>query len=450
MKDASNQEISPVSTQHHFSDAACDGYGQVSYIRYVNTDGRVHCMLVMAKSRVAPIKRPTIPRLELTAAVLSVKVSVSLRKELDVPIDEEIFWTDSQVVLSYISNESKRFHVFVANRVQFIHDHCLKHQWRYVPSSDNPADDASRGLNSSNTSKVERWIHGPLFLHQPKSWWPLQPSTLNIYHDDKEIRKVKSNIIINSLNESLITHLETRTSSWLRMKRIIATVLIWRSKEKRILVENLKKAESAIIRLVQQRAFGDEVNTIISSASPQSKGKVKKRSQLANLSPFKDSEGILRVGGRIQESEASFNIKHPIILPRRCETTNVIINFMHQSIHHSGRNATLNHLRVNGYWVINGNSLVRFVLSKCVVCRSLRRATEVQQMANLPKERLQEAPPFTHIGLDMFGPFVIKERRSELKRYGIIFTCLSSRAVHFESIFDGYGFIHTLFTTIHW
>lgn len=421
---------------HHFSDAACDGYGQASYIRYVSTDGRVHCMLVMAKSRVAPIKRPTIPRLELTAAVLSVKVSISLKKELDVHIDEEFFWTDSQVVLSYISNESKRFHIFVANRVQFIHDNCSTHQWRYVPSNENPADDASRGLNSSTSSKIERWIHGPAFLHRPRCNWSSQPSSLSLNQGDKEIRKVKSNVIIKCSNESIITQLEQRTSNWLRMKRIIATVLMWRSKEKKILVEDLKKAQSAIIRLVQKRAFADEVKTLSSTAnrSLQIKGEVKKRSQLAGLSPFVDNEGILRVGGRIQESEASFNIKHPIILPRRCETTNSIINFLHQSLHHAGRNATLNHLRVNGYWVINGNSLVRFILSKCVICRSLRGTTEVQQMANLPKDRLQEAPPFTHIGLDMFGPFVIKERRSELKRYSIIFTCLSSRAVHFESV----------------
>ena len=85
---------------HHFSDASSDAYGQVSYVRYVNNDSEVSCRLVTSKSRVAPLKRPTIPRLELTAAVVSVKVVMSLRQQLDIPISKEFFWSDSQVVTS--------------------------------------------------------------------------------------------------------------------------------------------------------------------------------------------------------------------------------------------------------------------------------------------------------------------------------------------------------------
>ena len=88
---------------------------------------------MIAKSRVAPIKRPTIPRLELTAATLSVKVARSLKDELDIPITEEFFWTDSQVVLAYISNEVKRFQLFVANRVKIIRENSEISQWKYVP-----------------------------------------------------------------------------------------------------------------------------------------------------------------------------------------------------------------------------------------------------------------------------------------------------------------------------
>ena len=127
-------------------------------------------------------------------------------------------------------------------------------------------------------------------------------------------------------------------------------------------------------------------------------------------------------------------MKHPIILPRRCITTNLIILYFHQRLHHAGRNATLNEIRTNGYWIINGNSLVRFVLSNCVKCKILLGKTSTQQMSDLPQDRLVPSPPFTYCGLDMFGPFIIRERRSDLKRYGIIFTCLNSRAVHLEAI----------------
>ncbi|XP_041850911.1 uncharacterized protein LOC121646099 isoform X2 [Melanotaenia boesemani] len=119
---------------HHFSDASTSGYGQCSYLRQVNENGSVHCTLIMAKSRVAPIKVITIPRLELTAAVVSVVTSDVLKEELGFAGIHEYFWTDSKVVLGYINNESRRFHTFVSNRIQKIHLSSNSQQWRYVPS----------------------------------------------------------------------------------------------------------------------------------------------------------------------------------------------------------------------------------------------------------------------------------------------------------------------------
>ena len=133
---------------HHFSDASVKGYGQCSYLRLIDENQRIHCSFVMGKSRVAPLKPVTIPRLELTAAVCSVKISQQLRQELQHQIDQEYFWTDSQVVLGYISNESRRFHVFVANRVQDIQDNTSTEQLKYIESKLNPADEASRGMKA--------------------------------------------------------------------------------------------------------------------------------------------------------------------------------------------------------------------------------------------------------------------------------------------------------------
>ena len=127
---------------HHFSDACGSGYGQSRYIRLLNQRGQVHCILLIGKSRVAPLKFVSIARYELTAATLSVKM---LKNELDIHVDDEIFWTDSKVVLGYINSDVRRFKVFVANRAQQIKDHTSPKQWHYVESSSNPADDALRG-----------------------------------------------------------------------------------------------------------------------------------------------------------------------------------------------------------------------------------------------------------------------------------------------------------------
>ena len=130
------------STLHHFSDASEYGYGQVSYLRLVDNIGRIHCSLVIGKARVAPLKSMTVPRMELVAATLSVKMSVLLKKELQIPIKKEIFWTNSELVLAYIRNEAKRFKIFVANRIELIKEHSDECQWFYVSSKQNPADHA--------------------------------------------------------------------------------------------------------------------------------------------------------------------------------------------------------------------------------------------------------------------------------------------------------------------
>ena len=152
---------------HHFSDASSTGYGQCSYLRLVNNEDKVHCSLLMAKSRVAPLKSVTVPRLELTAALVSVKVSSLLQCELEYANAIHVFWTDSRVFLGYISNESKRFHVFVANRVQQIRECTSPQQWKYVDTKSNPADIASRGATPKELVKSD-WFSGPDFLWQPE------------------------------------------------------------------------------------------------------------------------------------------------------------------------------------------------------------------------------------------------------------------------------------------
>ena len=136
------------------------GYGQATYLRMVNDLEEGHRNLIFCKSRVVPVKYVFIPRFELTAATLSVKIS----KELDIHISSEVFWTDGQVVLGYINNDSRRFRIFLANRVQFIRDNTDIEQWHNISTQDNPEDGSSRGLGSKNLGRIKRWFNGPEFL----------------------------------------------------------------------------------------------------------------------------------------------------------------------------------------------------------------------------------------------------------------------------------------------
>ena len=149
---------------HHFCDASQVAYGAVSYLRLVDMQGRIFCLFLIGKSRLAPLKVTTIPRLELTAATVSVQLNKILTKELQIPIDKVTFWTDSMTVIRYIANESKRFHTYVANRVAFIREESSPSQWRYIDSKSNPADEPLRGVKADMFVCNGRWLKGPVFL----------------------------------------------------------------------------------------------------------------------------------------------------------------------------------------------------------------------------------------------------------------------------------------------
>ncbi len=412
---------------HHFSDASSTGYGMCTYLRAVNTKGEVHCSLIIGKARVAPLKIQTIPRLELTAALITTKVSCFLKQQLKHNFTEH-FWTDSKIVLSYINNDAKRFHVFVANRIQQIKTVTKPEQWHYVPTDENPADHASRGLKAQDLLH-SNWLSGPKFL------WNLDvfsegEAIEELSREDPEVRRAVSHKASTIENHDILERLN-RFSSWSRATQAFSKLLAYIFKKKnKELVNPIQKAESRIIQLVQENAFEEEIEYI------RHNQQLPKGSKLSPLNPFIDEYGVLRIGGRIRRSNYMFEMKHPAILPKSCHVSLLIAKHYHEKIHHQGRGMTMNSLRSAGYWIIGASALISSILYKCVICRRLRGKPATQLMADLPVERLENTAPFTHCGLDCFGPFMVQECRRILKRYGLIITCLSSRSVHIEVLDD--------------
>ena len=308
---------------HHFSDASNRAFGQCSYVRFVDSSNRVWCSLLMGKSRVCPAKIVSVPILELSAALLSLKISLFMKKELEYTNAVEHFWSDSTVTLSYIKSEANRFHTFVANRVQQIRDNSQVSSWKYVPTAQNPADDASRGLDPCNVDSESRWFRSPEFLWN-KYWHGFEVGDISLEPDDVEVRKT---VFHTSVVEQLDILLCLSTiSSWFRIRRI---VVIWRVyirnlqrkvRHSKIIeystasVEDLQSAEFRIIRLVQLKHFSDELHCL-SQQRP-----VAGSSKLAKLNPFMDVKCMLiRVGGRLSESGLPFQVKHPVVLPQSKE-----------------------------------------------------------------------------------------------------------------------------------
>ena len=305
-----------------------------------------------------------------------------------------------------------------------------------------------------------RWLKGPEFLWQPElpstivERWIPTPS-------DPGVKKAKSfsTQATTARLPSLVSRLEY-FSCWHRAKRAVANCLkltiriknheLKDSKNRartrqihdknKVNVDDLTNAEGTIIRHVQEEAFPEELkilrahtrNTTDRREMSKLKATMKKTSCLYRLDPFLDSNGILRVGGRIKRSDIPYHLKHPVILPRKGHVTTLVISHYHRRAGHPGRGITLNELRSNGYWIIGESSVVGYYITSCVLCHRLHGSVQDQKMADLPSDRLHPAPPFTYCAVDYFGPWHIKDGRKVLKRYGVLFTCLASRAVHLE------------------
>ncbi|XP_067939750.1 uncharacterized protein [Watersipora subatra] len=413
---------------HHFRDASLQGYGACTYLRMVDEHSKVHVTLLMAKGRVAPTKLMTIPRLELQAAVEAAKLSATLKAELDMKIDEEYFWSDSAVALGYIKNSEHRYHMFVANRVQTIRSNSECEQWHHVPGKANPADLVSRGASLFSLQKSS-WWDGPQFLHAPD----IRKHLNNEYSgetlpEDQEIKRPKQALCARKAQPEERKLNFERHGSWTKLIRAIATaktMLKNRSWRKQNLdVFQLQEAEKIVIKPMQREYYRDELKALESSQS------VHNQSSLLCLTPSLDKQGMMRIGGRARRSLAlSFEEKHLLILPEKAHVSKLLIERAHQKVYHQEQALTLGALRTQGYWITAANKLVKRHIHQCAPCRAMRAPAVQQQMEELPQSRIEPTPPFTHIhvGMDCFGPYTVKDRRIEVKRWGLLLTCMYSR-----------------------
>ncbi|KAL7875058.1 hypothetical protein SRHO_G00060280 [Serrasalmus rhombeus] len=303
---------------HHFSDASELGYGAVSYLRLVSHNS-IYCNIIMSRNRLAPVKTTTIPRLELAAAVVAAQLDQKIRQSLELPLLDSVFWTDSTIVLHYLRNEDKRYQTFVANRVSQIREVSAASQWRYVCTECNPADDVSRGLSAEELASNERWLEG-----QKEELWPLQPE-LGSLPPEAEVKKssqtytVSSKVTTHSATDSFIQ----KYSSWYKLKRAVALIL--RAKDillkktttklcEPISLNDLKRAEISIIDYVQRSQITNPLRV----------------DNLKGLVPVRLSDGLLRVGGRLNNAPIPEAAKHPVILPQKHHVCELIIWHFHK------------------------------------------------------------------------------------------------------------------------
>ena len=204
----------------------------------------------------------------------------------------------------------------------------------------------------------------------------------------------------------------------------------------------MEQAESHMIKAVQASYFEEEIKALTSiqkeenpkdtPSNSKRKSSLKSCNPLFKLDPCVDCSGISRVGGRLKRASMPDNVKFPVVLPRKGHITDLVIKHCHDKVEHQGRGMTLSEVHSRGFWVIGGSAAVAKCISNCVTCRKLRGTVEEQKMAEYPLDWSEPAPSFTYSAVDYFGPWIVKEGRRDMKRYGVLFMCMPSRAVHLE------------------
>ena len=456
---------SKVKELHVFADASPRGYGAVVYIRVLLPDGTFAVSLVLSKGRVAPLKRLTLPRLELLGCVMAARLVQHVRKVLRLPSDTRcVYWSDSMIALGWIRGRPQRWKQFVANRVREIQNVTKVESWLHCRSEDNPADLTTRGV-LAEALMSSCWFGGPQWLSQPDAQLraaaetedatPSPPAAagtvgseeeedlflaaadaageteaVTLGSPDEEVASGEAHLLVAGADEGPMLDV-TRFGSFSKATRVVGWMLRFlrnarrrdRCSEPDLTSDELASGRDMLFRLVQADSFPAEVKAL-----KEGKG-IPVSSPIFNLSPFMADDGFMRVRGRLQFSELSFEAKHPVILPKG-HLACLLVREQHQLMHHAGVATLMTAVR-SEFWVVGLRAIARRVVRSCIACRRQDAPACSEQTAPLPGDRVTRAPPFSVCGVDFAGPvFSVDFPRKKL--YICLLTCAVTRAVHLE------------------
>jgi len=421
-----------------FCDASERGYAALVYLRVTDASRKVHIFLLGAKTKLAPIKILSVPRLELCGAVLLDRWLSRIHGVLSsrLSIDGVYAWSDSSVALSWIGNTQCDFKVFVSNRVHKIRQLVPQCIWGHVRTHDNPADCASRGLPPSSLVNMKLYWHRPAFLTQaPSTWCPDIPPL-----EDGIIPEIKSVSLTVDTPPLEIEWIE-RFSSYDQMLNVVAWVrrFIGRSRPRNrityatsYLTSSERREALVIVTRVSQHIHLSQLVQELNSSRTISK-------TWAHLRPFVDANNVVRVGGRLTHANISIEQKHPILLSRHSHLSVLIVRHWHKVLCHAGPRVIIT-LVCRQFWIIAARRLVRNVISNCVTCARFAAKTITPIMADLPPSRVQACRPFSKVGVDYAGPLPMQELRlrksRQYKVYIAVFICMTVKCVHLEPVLD--------------
>lgn len=435
---------------HGFCDASERGYGAVIYTR-TRIGSSYQTEIVISKSKVAPLKVLTIPRLELCAANLLANLLQAILPNFqkDRPTIPVYCWSDSQTVLQWITKSADRLKTYVANRVANIQSitELFRMRWRWIAGEDNPADLISRGTTIIELAQETKWWRGPTWLYEIPLDWPVQPEFM-------ETTELSDQIMDEVLKEIKFIHtivpkplqlmrgkfpFISAYGEWKTLKRV--TIGIFRA------VHNWKEVGKQRNNLDNQYLETRAVNFLLQEDQRLSfraeieAAKTGHSEVLAKqVITWDFDQHLLRIDGRIRSDNLTRNEQFPILLDGKGALAPLLVRDAHLiNKGHNGTQWVLQYLRQN-YWITGARRLVKSILIKCPICFRLRMKSSEQLMATLPTFRTTPSRAFSRVGIDFAGPVMLRSSLGRLpkltKAWIAVFVCLATRAIHLELVSD--------------
>lgn len=437
---------------HVFVDASLEAYAAAAYLRY-DSGREVFCRLVSAKSKVAPLKPLSVPRLELNAAVIGARLATHIKKNHSIKFKSTTFWTDSKTVWCWMRSESRMYKPYVSYRVAEVLESSTVQQWNWLPTDLNIADVATRKKIHPISNRCE-WFRGPKFLRKSSDHWPVQPSLKESTNEELRLHVL--------LHSTVLPLQVTNFSKWNRLRRSMAYVkrfvhnmLAVKNKWQKVrggitedesseadqcaiqvmmdrrdgifTSDEYQQAEIEIFKIAQWEGFGDEITAVKNNLQ------LEKSSPIKNCLPYLDDNGILRSKSRLDFMEScSEDFRRPILLPNNHYITKLLMQYYHDKFWHQLNESAINEINQR-FLIPSIKAAFKKMRSQCQMCKNNAAKPIVPLMGNLHKSRLQVfTRAFTFIGIDYFGPLNVAVGRQRQKRWGALITCLTTRGVHIE------------------
>ena len=416
-----------------FLDGAKLAFGASAYIRW-KIKGGYWTRLIMSKSKIAPKKIVSIPRMELNGALLGNRIKNFIVKETLMKF-EVYHLLDSSAVLGYINKDCGKFKPYEGVRIAEIQssneisEGRLK-GWAWVSGENNPSDWCTKPKTVKDLKASRFWDEGPKFVLQDEENWPIKFSYKTEKLQDESVKEDLNVILTQDPETDVVNILALRSSSWKRVIRAAAWMLRFRGYKRGTQLSTsldcneIRKAKMVLMRYIQ-RSLEEELCN--------SSGRFKR------LSPMKDTEGVWRVGSRLKRFVPfTRDAKMPVLIPYCHRLTYLIMREMHEYCH-AGQDGTHCRFRSEGYWAVKAGHLAKKVKKNCILCRKLNLEHLSQVMGDIPDSRLVNPVAWGYCQLDLFGPFSCRgdvNPRTTKKTWALVVEDANSGAVHLDIVQD--------------